>query len=439
MTFQEKLYQSRAFEVALWGMPAVNFIAMRRAYLEDIGAKYNDLIYFYDLANWKFQTTTPNNANHYSMFFADLNNGPLVVEIPNSQKTELFGSVIDGWNIPISDVGIDGMDHAEGGKYLFLPPDYEGDIPAGYFAAKSPTFNIYCLFRATPKSKDSEQKELARNFHEGIKLYPLGAPEKCGAHIDASDKMFEGISPYNVNYFYMLDQMVKEEPIWERDLAFRQMLYYIGIGKDMDFKPTAEQIKLLEISIKEAHEFMMKEECESDWTFYPNTNWKRLAGKTFATTGKTCLLEDRLDYDQRAAGFFAFFGAPVKIPPNLYLKSHKDLDGEILHGENNYILTVPANCPTTQFWSLNTYSNATTGFLRNVDCVGLDTLNHDIKFKPDGSADFFMGPKPPEDSKMNYLPTLPGEDYFLVFRNYVPPAGVIEGKNAWTLPDIRKA
>lgn len=438
MLFQEKLYQSRAFESALWGMPAVNFLAMRRAYLEDIGAQYNDLIYFSQLANWKFQTTTPNNANFYSMFFANLKSGPVILEIPRSTHIELFGSVIDGWNIPIADVGIDGLDGAQGGKYLFLPPDYDGEIPDGYFAAKSPTYNIYSLFRATPKANDDKQREDARAFHAGIRIHPPGAPGRCGAQIDAADKLYEGIAPYDLRYFYMLDQMVKEEPVWDRDFAFRQILRHIGIGDGLTFAPTERQQELLEDAIREAHAFMMENECESDWTFYPDTQWKRLAGKTFATTGKTCILPDRLDYDARAAGFFAFFGAPVKVPPNLYLKSHKDASGEILHGSHTYRLRVPANCPTTQFWSLNTYDNATAGFLRGVDCVGLDTLNHDIRCGDDGSADFFFCPERPSAQNANWLPTLPGVDFFVVFRNYVPLAGVMEGKNAWTLPDIER-
>ena len=36
----------------------------------------------------------------------------------------------------ITDVGLIGPDRARGGLYLLLPPDYDGQIPQGYFAFK---------------------------------------------------------------------------------------------------------------------------------------------------------------------------------------------------------------------------------------------------------------------------------------------------------------
>ena len=36
----------------------------------------------------------------------------------------------------------------EGGKYLILPPDYEGDVPDGYWVFKSPTYRVFSFVRA---------------------------------------------------------------------------------------------------------------------------------------------------------------------------------------------------------------------------------------------------------------------------------------------------
>jgi hypothetical protein len=40
-------------EAAIWGMPLVNFDAMRQAYFRDAGAKYNDVMYWSKPSDWK--------------------------------------------------------------------------------------------------------------------------------------------------------------------------------------------------------------------------------------------------------------------------------------------------------------------------------------------------------------------------------------------------
>ena len=55
----ERTIHRRAVEAVIWGMPLVNTEAMRQAYLRDVGATYNDICYFSQPADWRFQVTTP--------------------------------------------------------------------------------------------------------------------------------------------------------------------------------------------------------------------------------------------------------------------------------------------------------------------------------------------------------------------------------------------
>ena len=44
----------------------------------------------------------------------------------------------------MTDLGIAGPDKGQGGKFLFLPPDFTGTAPEGWYTFKSPTFaNIF--------------------------------------------------------------------------------------------------------------------------------------------------------------------------------------------------------------------------------------------------------------------------------------------------------
>jgi len=58
-----------------------------------------------------------------------------------------LGLVDDAFFRYVTDVGFTGPDQGQGGKYLFVGPDYEGDIPEGYFVVKSATYRNWLFLR----------------------------------------------------------------------------------------------------------------------------------------------------------------------------------------------------------------------------------------------------------------------------------------------------
>ena len=69
----------------LWSgaMPLLNFMGFRDAHAA-AGVGPNDIAYFSQIQNWKFQTATPNNTTPYVNFYWNIANGPVVVDIPAS-------------------------------------------------------------------------------------------------------------------------------------------------------------------------------------------------------------------------------------------------------------------------------------------------------------------------------------------------------------------
>ena len=58
------------------------------------------------------------------------------------------GGVLDIWQQPITDMGQTGPDKGAGGKYLILPPGYEGPVPeGGFYVARSRTTRVLILGR----------------------------------------------------------------------------------------------------------------------------------------------------------------------------------------------------------------------------------------------------------------------------------------------------
>jgi hypothetical protein len=75
---------------------------------------------FETLMDSKSLFLTPNTETVYAMTWLDLKNGPVVVESPPN----VLGIVDNFWFDYVTDLGNAGPDKGQGGKFLFLPPDY---------------------------------------------------------------------------------------------------------------------------------------------------------------------------------------------------------------------------------------------------------------------------------------------------------------------------
>jgi hypothetical protein len=133
--------ERRAIEAVVWGMPVVNYDLMYQAMVRDTKGTFNQIVYWSRLPDWKNQTLTPNPDSIYLMpFFNTKDAGPMVLEIPAADDGSITGTIMDCWQSALEDVGPAGADKGNGGKYLVLPPGYEGTPPEGYIALPSDTY-----------------------------------------------------------------------------------------------------------------------------------------------------------------------------------------------------------------------------------------------------------------------------------------------------------
>ena len=114
--------ERRAIEAVNWGMSAVNFDLMYQSMVK-IGGKYNQIVYWSRLPDWKIQTLTPNpDTVYFSPFINTKDVGPVVIEIPPAEgEGSITGTIMDAWQGTLEDVGPAGVDQGRGGKYLILP------------------------------------------------------------------------------------------------------------------------------------------------------------------------------------------------------------------------------------------------------------------------------------------------------------------------------
>jgi len=145
--------ERRAVEAVIWGMPAVNYDLMYQAMVRETKGTFNQIVYWSRLPDWKNQTLTPNPDAIYLMpFFNTKEVGPVVLEIPSADEGSITGSIDDGWQAALEDVGPAGVDKGKGGKYLILPPGYAEKVPDSYIALPSDTYQTYALLRSILKS-----------------------------------------------------------------------------------------------------------------------------------------------------------------------------------------------------------------------------------------------------------------------------------------------
>ena len=125
------MYVFDAFESTMQGVS----VALLRQGSSDFGVKDNEVIVFSELMDAKSLFLTA-NADRSIPRLLDLSKGPMVLEVP----PKALGAIDDYWFRWVIDIGLPGADRGEGGKYLILPPGYDGPLPeGGFFVARAKT------------------------------------------------------------------------------------------------------------------------------------------------------------------------------------------------------------------------------------------------------------------------------------------------------------
>ena len=103
------------------------------------------------LADARSVFLTPNATVIYQWACADVELGPMVVEVPPG----VLGLVNDAYFRFLGDMGQFGPDQAKGGKFLLVREDYTGALPTeGYYVTKTRTNNNLIVIRSFVQNGD---------------------------------------------------------------------------------------------------------------------------------------------------------------------------------------------------------------------------------------------------------------------------------------------
>ncbi len=438
----ERTLHRRAVEAVIWGMPAVNAELMFQA-MRDAKADFNQVVYWSQPVSWKNQTLTPNPDPIYLMpFFNTKDAGPIVLDIPPTDgENSITGSIDEGWQTAIEDVGPAGIDKGKGGKYLILPPGYLGQTPEGYIALQSRTFAGFALLRSNFKSADDANIAKAVAYGKRVRFYPLAEVENPHEtkFVDALDVVFDSTIPYNLRFFQVLDQFLQREPWQTRDKIMIYQLKTVGIEKSKPFSLDTNRQKILNDAVREARAWL---DGQYERIFSPpfneDSHWALPASQEVPEAMQTQFAKpDAYPVDGRGTSYsMAFFSAKHLGAGQYYLMTIVDEEGQPLYGGSTYCLRVPPNPPVTLYWSATVYDRATHGLIRNLSWSSRSSNTPAIQKNADGSVDIYFGTKAPEGKESNWIPTSAAGKFEVLFRFYGPEKALF--KKSWKLPDIEQ-
>jgi hypothetical protein len=442
-----------------------------------IGAEDNTIVIFSELMDSNSLFLTANADTIYTVAVLDLTKGPLVGEVP----PRALGTLNDMWFGWIIDIGNPGPDRGQGGKYLVLPPDYDGPVPdSGFFVGRSKTTHVLYAVRAFMDNNDP--KPAVALIKKSLKIYPY-TPGAFGTSIatalegkvrlagdppipetkfvEGSKKSFNTIPPNDFSFFEMVNEVVQMEPATSFNPELSGQLAAIGIVKGKPFNPDARMRKILTdaaaVGNAAGRALNWRSSEYPGWSYYPGSMWGNMlwqGGYTFETPPPAITAEGFFKpspptgartLDSRTAFYYGYTmdspGMIMRLPNvgSQYLMGFMDADKNYLDGGKTYKVTLPPNIPAAAFWSFTVYDNQTRSMLQTPQRyprAGSQTYPSPAAVaNGDGSTTIYFGPSKPADAKEgNWIQTMPGKGWFTLLRLYSPKVSFFD--RTWRLSEI---
>ncbi len=460
---QDALDFTRALNVFNNSFRGASAYAIRQGF-RSIGAEDNAVVIFSDLMDANSLFLTANADTVYYLAVVDLTKGPMVVE----QPPKGLGTINDMWFSWVIDIGFPGPDRGEGGRYLIVPPGYDGPLPdGGFYVARSRTNRVMYAARAFLTNDDPGPT--VDGIKRSLKIYPY-TPGAVGTSIatalegvvrlesnpsvpetkfvEASGKSFNTIPPSDYSLFEIINANVQDEPAGSYDVELAGQLAAIGIVKGKPFNPNARMKRILTdaAAVGNAAGRMLNWRyavAHPEWSYYPDSMWGSMlweGGAFFETPPPQFTREGMFKpypptgartLDSRTAFYYAYTldspGMIMRIPRvgSQYLMGFLDADGNPYDGGQTYKVTLPPNIPAASFWSFTVYDNQTRSMLatpqRYPRAGSQKYPSPAAEANRDGSTTIYFSPTQPQGvARGNWIQTMPGKGWFTILRLYGP-------------------
>ncbi|MFZ0496446.1 MAG: DUF1254 domain-containing protein [Methylocella sp.] len=385
---------------------------------------------------------TLNSDTPYGSATLDVKNGPMVIEVPPGPYIGLADDHYQGW---ILDLGLPGPNEGKGGKHLILPPDYKGEVPAGYQVGRSSSCKVLLAVRALPVEGNVAG---AMDALRKIKIYPLAtaANPVLLKFVDTTETTMDSTSlrwEDNIQFWKVLHRIVDAEPLVDKFLPMYGLLSALGIEKGKPFAPDARTKAILEQAAIAGRDQLLVSAFASarpDRLAWPDRKWEWVGlvpGSAQFETPAGIDLEAR---DRWFAQAIVTSPAMFRRTPgagSLYWLAARDGTGAYLDGGKSYKLSIPQPVPDKLFWSVTAYDAQTRSEVQTgQDKAALRSMFELKDVAGTAPIDLYFGPTPPAGHERRWIRTAPSKGWFAYIRIYGPEQAAFDG--SWKPRDFEE-
>jgi len=362
----------------------------------------------------------PNNDTFYSAVWMDLSEKPQVLSVPAITDGRYYAfQIIDMYTHNIDYVGTRATGF-EAGDYLFVGPDWEGEVPEGISEViRSETNYLLALCRTQVFGPDDVEEAIAVMEEYSV----LSLDVYNGLMEAAVIPQNPDIPPFrpgkfdDVNFIAYFNALMGQVELHDSEKEMFDRFAQIGIEPGASFDPASldsSTVKAINAGVESA---MAKIEEESMKLGERKNGWQLISG----AFGNREAMQGK--YLRRAAAaYFGLWGNDLEEA--FYPETTFDADREKLDGsKHNYILHFDADelPPAKAFWSITMYKLPEQLLIANeIDRYIVSSNTEGLKYNEDGSLDVYIQDESPdEDLRSNWLPAHQGP-FSLQMRIYWP-------------------
>jgi len=415
---------TRAMDAFLKGMPGASLKALIDGAHEIGAVEANEVMIFDELMGAESLFLTGNSSTIYAIPDLDLKrDGPTVVEVPDG----LLGAANDAWfrfinNLPTA------------GKYLYLPPGYEGAIPDGFAVYRPKTYRVWVFLRSSVRNGDVGAA--ASLVTDNVRVYPLSefADQPEMKWVSASGKAFNTIHPNNVEFYGHLNDVIQYEPLDLIDSETRGLFASIGIVKGEAFSPDdrmqeilADGVALGNAAARSIVWYPRYDMNLEGVRIYPDTDSAWMMGYVGRNVffngddGQSMNTDARVSFHYPYTAVTPAMAAPREGKGSDYGIAYVDAEKQPFDGSKTYKLEIPANPPVANFWAITVYDPQTRSMLQNSqEYPSVSGNDSGLRQNDDGSYTVYFGPEAPRGFSDNWIETIPGKGWFVILRMYSP-------------------
>lgn len=369
----------------------------------------------------------PNFDTLYSAAWVDLNAGPVVVHIPDTDDRYYLLPMLDMWTDVFACPGkrTSGTGPQD---YVLVGPGYTGDLPAEKEVIEAPTPWVWIIGRT--QTNGPADYAAVNAVQDGLGIAPMNQSEFA---IDPEQdttteplRLVNGMSA--VDFFGYASEAMTVNPPHATDFSILARIANLGIvpGESFDSsRHDASALDEIEAGAAAAREAITANVAHlgavaNGWT---------VATDAIGVYGNA--------YLKRAT--IALGGLGANQPEDaIYPVLLADADGDPISGDRRYVIHFDADAlpPADAFWSITMYDSE--GFQAANELSRFAIGDRDpLSYNPDGSLDIFIQHDDPgTDRQANWLPA-PSGTLGITMRLYAPKPEALDG--TWTPPVVRKA